>query len=163
MGFMVGPERRVQSKVPQGLTAAGSPGFFCSLFTGTQWHCLCLSGAGYFLFQDPSEINLVISFLPQKWKLQTTPVVPTTREALCSLRWTSLIPKCPFLLYSFLFHHCIHVLGTSLQVLGSGEGFTNMSQDHWGPCGDRWLDTEKNSQGVKQRGTETKETGADRG
>jgi len=35
----------------------------------------------------------------------------------------------------------------SLQVLGSGEGFTNMSQDHRGPCRDRWLDTEKNSQG----------------
>lgn len=70
MGFTVGPERRVQSKVPQGLTAAGSPGFFSSLFTGTHWHCLCLSGASDFLFQDPSEINVVIPFLTQKWKLQ---------------------------------------------------------------------------------------------
>lgn len=55
MGFTVGPERRVQSKVPQGLTAAGSPGFFSSLFTGTHWHCLCLSGASDFLFQDRSQ------------------------------------------------------------------------------------------------------------
>lgn len=85
MGFMVGPERRVQSKVPQGPAAAGSPGFFCSLSTGTGRNFLCLSSVGCFLFQDPNVINLVIPFLLQKCKLQT-PMVPITREALCSLR-----------------------------------------------------------------------------
>ena len=43
MGFMVGPERGVQSKVPQGPAAAGSPGFFCSLSTGTQAEISCAS------------------------------------------------------------------------------------------------------------------------
>lgn len=123
------------------------------------------SDVGDLPFQDSSVINLFIPFLSQKPKLQTL-VVPTPREAPLFCEVDFPYPDTlRIFLHSFLLCSCIHTDRTPRHksvVRGSDEeGFTDVFQDHWDPGRDRWLDTET-ARG-KQRGTETRETGTDKG
>lgn len=70
-----------------------------------------------------------------------------------STKWTSLTPKLSRLCFFPLSHNYIHTKRTQAHTrrCPAVENTNNVSQDHWGPCRDRWLATEKQPRGEAER------------